>query len=478
MNWGGFAGGLAQGVQGGVSMIRNLDGIIKERKVSEMRAQGMAEAQAAREAAINDSIKGGAPAAVNGLTGQPAEVPAAAPAETQTTPSNPAGLDRPSATAAPVAQSSAQPPTGSGAKAVASEAPAPITPQSAPAQGLPFSVNGKGYATREEARAAAEKSTPGVMDFVGKPFIDRMQQVYLEQGNVEMADAWGKWAEDKQNKAAMKEWSSAFRAAQFGNFEKAADHVFNLYKQYDDGITPLSKETVKDKDGNITGFNVKLKNDKSGEEYSQFIDKKALTELGLSALSPPQMFEQQFKRQQQADQAAAELAKENRAFQRDIAKGDRKFEQEKQMEGIKAGNAIEKMTIEKQLDAANASTKVKREVGAKVQALKDAGYTDEFINGVLPGIIGVGEYKKATSPEEARRLAHSDRMKSDPMYGRKSADEQQKILDQDMKLIYGGVKPSSTQSPAAAGGLPQPGSTQQKKGVPFYDTKTNSIVYR
>ena len=68
MNWGGFAGGLAQGVQNGVSMIRNIDGIIKERKVSEMRAQGMAEAQAALAASEVSAFSGETPWGTSGST--------------------------------------------------------------------------------------------------------------------------------------------------------------------------------------------------------------------------------------------------------------------------------------------------------------------------------------------------------------------------------------------------------------------------
>lgn len=504
MNWGGFAGGFASGFAGGVKMGGTINDLLKQDKIEKVRKQGISEANAARAASVDSSIKEtpSNPAA-GGLPGTKVQ-------SDTTTPSNPAGLQPSGAVTAPVQTSEAVatplPAPGEGAKAIASEAPKQITPHTAepasamPAQpgstaapaagqpaasGLPFTVGGKGYATREEARAAAEKQAPGVMEFMSKTLVPRMQQAYIEQGNIEMADAWGKWAEEKDNKAAMKEWANAYRAAQMGNIEKAADHVFNLYKRYDDGITPMSKEVVKDKAGNITGFNVRLKTDSSGEERTQFIGKRELTEMGLSALAPPQMFEAQFKRQQEADKTAAQFAgqeaKDNRTFVREVTKEKMKEDRADARDKSKQQHEIEKMTIEKQLDAANASTKVKREVGAKVEALRSAGYSDDFINGVLPEIVGVGSYKRATSPDEARRLAHSDRMKSDPMYSRKSAADQQKILDQDMKLIYGGVKPSNAPAAAApatpaAGGLPA--TAQPKKGVPVYDTKTGQIVYR
>lgn len=509
MNWGGFAIGLSQGLDRGLDMGQKINNLIKQDKVDKVRAQGLAEAQAARAAAIDGAIqenKGAPtnPAATGGITGQPASEatattkpelspsvkPQASPTASPTYPmaEDPMTADKP---IKPAMED--KPITRRRVLSEPEQKPAPQTAAPAtPAQtGLPFVVGGKGYATREEARAAAEKAAPDMMSFMSKTLVPKMQQVYLEQGDMEKADAWGKWAEERDNKDAMREWAGAYRAAQIGNFDKAADHVFNLYKRYDDGITPLSKETVRDNQGNVTGFNVRLKRDATGEEYSQFIDKKQLTEMGLSALSPQAMFEAQFKRQQAADQAAAtnaaKLAEEDRQFKRDIYKDDRNFGQQRELKRIDSqeqaardarqqDNAIEKMTIEKQLDDAKASSRVRREVGAKVQALREAGYSDEFINGALPAILGVGDYKKATSPEEARRLAHSDRMKSDPMYSRKSAEDQKKILDQDMQLVFGGVKPTTP----ARSGLPAAPSAAAPsgKGTPVYDPTTGKIVYR
>lgn len=464
MNWGGFAGGFAQGFNNGVSMGKTIGDVMKQKKIEDVRAQGLAEAQAARAAEVDGKIQegGSTPAATMGVTGQPAAAQATKP-QTMPMAEDPMTADQPSASKPIKPEDEDRPMTRRRVLAeqpdIAPTTPKPSTAPASPAQsGLPFTVGGKGYATREEARAAAEKATPDVMHFMTKTLVPRMQQAYIEQGNVEMADAWGKWAEDRDNKAAMKEWAGAFRAAQLGNFEKAADHVFELYKRYDDGITPMFKETVKDNQGNITGFNVRLKRDATGEEFSQFIDKRALTEMGLSALSPQAMFEAQFKRQQAADEAAAknaaEIAKEQRGLQIDnykaardnvYAKGLKQIDNQAQAErdARTQENAIEKLTIEKQLDAANTSAKVRREVGAKVEALRAAGYSDEFINGALPAILGVGEYKKATSPEEARRLAHSDRMKSDMSYARKSPEEQKRIIDQDMELVFGGLRPST-----------------------------------
>lgn len=492
MNWGGFAQGFASTFD-----FKGLAKYAADRDLREARDQAKADAVSGLITQGQQEV-----AAARGVTGKPAETvttgssqptdsiipnPEKASGATVTPITSP--TDSPDAASAKTANSgmvnvadNAAPVDGEKkitpqAQPTAEKSAAPSTSPAPASNGLPFVVNGKGYATEGEARAAAEKHVQSNPDAIYKNMAVRMKQAYIDRGDMEAADKWEKWSEEKENKATMKEWAGAYRAAQMGNFEKAADHVFELYKRYDDGITPLSKETVKDKDGNVTGFNVKLKVEKTGEERTQFIDRKTLTEMGLSALSPPQMFELQYKRQVEADKQAAAIAADN-------AKSNRDFKEKVVLQDRKHDQDLEKLTIDKQLDAANASNKVKREVGAKVEALRSAGYSDDFINGVLPGIIGVGEYKKQTSPEEARRLAFSDRVKSDPMFDRKSPEDQKKILDQDMALIYGGVKPSSVPSTAApsapAAGLPQPSAapSSNKGKVPVFDTKTNSIIYR
>lgn len=503
MNWGGFAGGFSQGFNSGVNIGKTLGDAIKQKRLEDIRAKGIEEAKGMHESAVAGLVKeSGLPEQAAPAGQQAAQQPVqpqVEPSGAQITPVAP----QPKVEAAPVAPAGTPKydtegeAEGRAFMAAQKTAAAPaITPQAeiAAKTGVTpakrFMVGEQGFDTREQAMEAARKKAPSVMDFMSKTLVPKMQEAYVAQGDMEKAEAWGQWAEQRQNKKAMAEWASAWRAASMGNIEKAADHVFNLYKTYDDGITPLSKEVVKDKAGNITGFNVKLKVEETGEERTQFIDQKSLTEMGLAALSPPQMFEQQFKRQQAADQAAAtqraELAKEGRADNREIAKENRARAWELAKEGrtdareaSKAARdqnyALEKMTIEKQLDEAGATSKTKREVNAKVEFLRGAGYSEEFINEALPTIIGIGDYKKKTSPEEARRLAYSDRMKSDPTFARKAPDEQQRILDQDMKLITGGVDPKAAPNPAASG---LPAKPQQSRGVPVYDTKTGAIVYR
>lgn len=491
MNFGAFAGGLSSGFQQGVKMTKTFQDLAKERGLQEIRDKGMAEATSARDQAIKGLVEDtGAPkdqgvkavAPTNKVESQPLPpienaAPAAPEARTTTEASAPA------TTITPEAPTSV-PPAGD-VKAAPEAKAAPAEAKADAPAGLPgrYKVGDKFFATEKEAFAHAEKNAPSLEDLQFKVMVPKMQQYYMQQGDIEKAEAWRSYAEKRGTQKNMETWAKAYRSAMTGNFEKAADHVFDLYKQYDDGITPISKEMVKDKDGNTVGFNVKLRNDGTGKEYTQLITPKELSTLGLSALSPSAMFEKHYQQQQQAMKIQGEIAKDNRKFGQQVTLENLKQGNRKELEGVKQGNAIEKLTIEDQLRAANVTGAEEKKIKAKVSALKTAGYSDAFINEQMPGIIGIGDYKKATSPEEARRLAHSDRMKSDPMYARKSREDQQKILDGDMELIFSGVKPSTLPpKKAASEGLPpkEGGSTPpaKKQGVPVYDTKTGQVIYR
>lgn len=463
MSFGAFAGGLAQGINAGISQSKNLREMIKAGQLQKLRQQGVEEATQARNAATNELVKevgipetaAEAPKAETSIATQPS----AAQAFPIPDPNAPESA-QPSASAPPASDMTGIPASGIPPTA---EAPKEEAPKSLPGR---FTVGDKRFETKEEALKFASGQVAPLEEFQMDKLVPKMKEFYLSQGDAKSAAEFEAYAELSSTKKSMKTWANAYRAAMTGDYEKAAENIFKLYKSYNDGITPMSYKVVKDDKGNTTGFNVKLKNDKSGDEYEQFIDPKTLSRLGITALSPPEMFKMDREERAAADKQRNEIAKE-----------DRKFGREVKMEGIKQGNVIEKVTIQEQLRRAGATNTVQNQINAKVNALKGAGYSDAFINEALPGIVGIGDYKKKTSPEEAKRLALSDRMKSDPTFSRKTPAQQQAIIDQDMKLIYGGVSPTGGNAPSGAG-LPTQAAPSPKKGVPVWDNKEKKMIYR
>ena len=56
-------------------------------------------------------------------------------------------------------------------------------------------------------------------------------------------------------------WGKAYSASQAGNYGAAADALQKLHGDLEDGNTYTGHEEVKDKDGNVTGFNMNYKVD-------------------------------------------------------------------------------------------------------------------------------------------------------------------------------------------------------------------------
>jgi hypothetical protein len=464
MNFGAFAGGLSRGVIDTSRDIKNIRDIIKERKIADLQAKGMEEAKASRDSAVN--------AAKNGIMTGPATQGA-----TYSDPST--GVE-----VSPVQTMESVSPTAieqsqEGPQQMATPSLAPQ--QSIAANGMPnidmptaaekpatevgkFYQGDKKFDTKAGAEKSAEQSAPSTIDYFMKNAVPQLQEQYIAQGDVAKAEAWGQWAEKRQSQNTMAEWSKMNRAAMFGDMEKAADHAFNLYKQYEDGITPLSKETVKDKSGNVTGFNVRLKNDATGEVTSQFIDKKSLIELGLSGLAPDKQFEMAYKRQTEVDKATMdarikaqerqqtnqdrlniEVYKEDRADRREVAKGQR---------------SLSEVTLKAQLENDGLGVKEQAKVLGKVAMLEKNGYTEDEIRSMMPALVGANEYKKTTDPTERRALIAADLMKNDMSFSnpKLTTEERNKKVDGMMEVIYGpeaakkDVKPNS-KDPAKAAAL-------------------------
>jgi hypothetical protein len=454
MNWGGFAGGFSQGFNNGVNIGKTLAEATKQKKIADLAKQGIVEATAARQADIDKKITENLPQ----QEATPAKDVEVAPIETpqaQVSQITPQGETITPASAAPTTPETITP--------QATTPPASV-PQVAASEGIAprkrFSVGGQEFDTREDAMKAAEKQVGSIQDYQTNTIFPKMQQFYMEQGDVATAQKYADFAESQRGKAAIKLHSQALGQLMFGgDVDKGIKMLGDYYNKFiDDGVDFVGGKANADGTYTVT---TKTKGGKTNEVQ---VDKKQIMAMAM-AYDPSKLVQMGMDQVKSEEATRSEIAKENRAEARDNRKSARD-----------QANKIEYKTIEVQLEAANASSKVKREVNAKVEFLRNAGYSDAFINEALPGIIGIGDYKKKTSPEEARRLAFSDRMKNDMTFSRKSPEDQQKLLDQDMKLIYGGVDPKTAPANPAAQGLP----TQPPKqgGIPVFDTKTGKIIYK
>lgn len=317
-----------------------------------------------------------------------------------------------------------------------------------------FDVKGKRYDTRVAASGAAEKEVGSQLDYFNKVAVPKIAETYLAQGDAAKASAWTQYMEAAETQRGLKDWSKAFRAAQLGQWDDAANYVFEQYKSYDDGIDPVGKEAVKDKTGNITGFNIKLKNKETGEEYAQFIDNETLMNMGLGHFSPQNQFDMRWKQQQDANNALLEVAKDDRKFQRDLM-----------MEGVKSGYRQQEAVTTEQAKAAAKGNDMQAEFATASKILTNAGYSQKEIDAMTPRILGIT--RQGLGEDEVRAKAIEMLMESDKevlntnKFRDMTPEEQQRKIEGIMDLY----RMKQAQPPAPGGSTSTP--TVVQSGLPM-----------
>jgi len=503
-NFGGFAGGVANGLMIG----KQIKDAFAEDEIAKVRAAGIAEARAMQAAGTPQVQDNGD---MQNLTANPqaSADPAAAPVNTSLA-ASPAmqGVTQPQAdgmSTVPVAAPEATPTNSLSSTPMSTAAPDAMSP--APAAGVTikggkrFQVAGQGFDDLESAQAHAKKQAPDINDLMRKTLVPKMQEAYLAQGNPDKADAWGAWGESQDGKKKMKLWGQAMTAAQAGDHDAAADALVKLHGDLPDGRTYVGREDVKDKDGNVTGFNMTYKDDNTGEKKSQFVGKDELIEQGLSALSPQAMFETMYKAKTTADvmnaKDRAAAANDARDGARELAKAKvvaaaKEVERRQaaadaiKLEEIKSGHKMDEKRFESQLEAAQVEPKLRGKLNTQLSLLKQSGMSPAELKAAIPALVGVeGASKKVTDPTERRGILTTSIVNSGMF---QDPNLIAPYVDKIMAGLYknGGdvgddahaqvAKPA----PAAAGGVnPRPAAAKPGAApLMVYDPATKQMVQR
>lgn len=454
MNFGAFAGGFSGGFNNGVQMGKTMRDILKDRKLQDLREQGMAEAEAQRVRSAQELIKD------NGL---PSDAPTSgpvdkstpkveAPQEATATPVPPPTaveareLPPPSATPASAAQATPSAPSVS-TQTPATQTPQPVDPapvQATPAQvlqakpnpqavvagGMPgkrFAVNGVGYDTREQAQAAAERAAPSTMDLFMKNTVPKLAAQYVVNGEPEKAKAWTDYAESANGKRAIKDWAAAYTAP---DFDTAASRFGKYYTEHiNDGVDYTGHKLLTKQDGTQVAV-VTLKDKASGKTMEMEMTRERMLAMG-AANNPQKLFETE-----QARQASAEKLK----FEAGLKAQERaqKKQDDIELEGVKAKTQRELKTYEQDRLDQREGIKAKSEMdklGLKYEL--DAEFEQK--------------YKKATSPTERRALVFADLTKNNSKFSRMSKEEQSKLVDDAISVIEKGSDQAT--KPAAQPGI-------------------------
>lgn len=497
---GGLAGGFAQGLQIGQS----INDMMKEDAVAKVRAQGIAEAKA-MQAAQTPQVADQGDASNLSSVPQASPDPAATPVNTNLVASPAmAGVVAPTAPDAdPNAPLSSAPQASSDPNAAA--APDVATPVSA--QGMlmagrkRYMVVDQGFDDLASAQKHAASQAPDLYDIMRKTVVPKMQDMYMQQGDLDKAAALDKWAQDADGRDYMKKYSQAVMASQAGDWDKAVDIMHDLHKGFNDGFTISDKSDVKDANGNLIGKKVTYTNDATGETKSEVMDPKALVMMGLPGLSPDKAFEKTYASQTAADAAAAREAADNRndartaqrqaansaaVSARDMTLQDKKFVQDKELKALESTNRIAEEAAKKQIDIGAVGPTYTAKLRAQVDAMRNEGkMSEDDIQGAIQTLVGADSTKKTTDPVERRMMLTTEALKADPRFGKKTEDEKNQYIDALMR-VGGGKLPNvkiprrtdgTPLAPAAAAGVPQ-AAPVKTSGTPVWDPATNKMVYR
>lgn len=397
-------GALADGFSRGIDLGRTLKDVRNENQIETIRKEGLANAREQRDQAISSRIQ---PIAVDGL--QPDQQGPTRPQRD--------GLRR------------------------GQQGPArPGRTRREPG----YRVGSETYGDEESARQAASRSAPSTIDLFMENTVPQLREAYLEQGNVQMANAWDQWSSQRRNQNAMREWSEGYLAFQSGDLDKAAGQFGDFYNKYvDDGIEYVGHEAMEDEDGNITGFKMTIKNTETGKTSEVPMDRESMVNMAMSH-NPQALFEMELQRTQSANEARLEDAQAEREAQRDYRYDTMGAERDH-------GHELEQITTRERARAANQTNEAQRKFDQNAEILREAGFTEDQIRELTPRILGIANTRAESSDSDLRARVYSD-LSSGGMIGfnRLPPEEQRAKIDAVVEMIKG----QSGASRPEAGGLP------------------------
>jgi len=496
-----FGAGFAQGFTGGMQIGKAYREAEKEYQIKQVAAQGLAEANAAREAEVAGAVKETSAEAPTSKPASEVTAPSAAEApagdrgqnspnyvsmESQramTTPAasgitaTPAAADssvtgdptKAGGDVTPVIDSRASDVRPRAAAKIAADGAQPASPA---AEGitLPFSVGGKGYATREEAKAAAEKSVPPVQSFLTEKYYPKLVQTYMEQGNLDAAEKVRGLIESEKGKAATAQYAKGLNMLTSGDIDGGIKEIGKFYNKYvNDGVTWTGGGV--NKDGSLT---IKFKG-ADGKEGETQMSRGQLARMAM-AYNPAKLLEQNLLDVTTAEKAAATAAADNAKSKRDHAEKidiqNRSHEQ-----------SIERDAIKDEREAAKPG-----ETGKRIRDLKNSGmFSEDEVKSIIrassadvgkaphPQTIAKEVYNKlAASPYTKVKVTGADGKEKSATFGSLSEEEKQQVVGREVGVIQrvaGGATPSEKGGGTSGGSKPAAAG-----GLVIYDTKTGKNV--
>lgn len=327
----------------------------------------------------------------------------------------------------------------------------------------------------DEARAKTDGTIDNVMNYYMQNTAPKLQQYWLSQGDVDKANAFGKWIQDDNVKQGMKYGAGMIRAAQIGDPDAVMDNMVKLYNQpgyFEDGLSAVKAETRRDKDGNATGWDITLRDNKTGKESTHsFNSMDDIYKTAMQFGDPKNVFEYGMQELQAGRKAQLETAKENRDWQRKLT--EKELDQNYKLEGQ---NNESQLRQAEERNKATASNKKVQDAKAAEDYLRSRGVPEESIKALAPTLIGVQNQSAPMSKRVDDYIKTRGEDFTDKEWKKLSPQEQTKqaldaiqMRDRLINENQGMGLPGQQQSqPQQQGG----------SGLMFLDTRTGQIINR
>lgn len=324
----------------------------------------------------------------------------------------------------------------------------------------------------QDATANTDGQTESVMNYYMTNTAPKLQQHWLANGEVDKANAFGKWIQDTSVQQGMKYGAGMMRSAQLGDADGVMTNMVKLYNQpgyFEDGQSAVNAQIRRDDKGNAAGMDITLRNDKTGKETTHtFNSMDEVYKLAQQFASPDQVFKFGMEQLKAGQTAQVEAAKEQRDWQRTLT--TKEIDQANTLEG--QANASELRRAEEAEKARNGTGNRKiTDAKATIAFLKENGASDEYIKSNMAGILGIENRSRPVSS----RIDDYIKMRTDSD-GRKFG---RLPLDKQIKEARSYIEAVDRQTSGEQGvGIPQADTQPQQGGVPFLDTKSGQIIYR
>lgn len=349
-----------------------------------------------------------------------------------------------------------------------------------------FQVGDQTFQSEADARKAAEGNVDSMLDYYGRDVMPRLRDAYLADGDIEKAEAFEKWNQDRDVQKGQRSWARGMRAYAAGDLKGAANAFVDAWNIPGYGMGGVKDARPIERDGETVGFEFDI-DDGNGGVRTHKMQGDQLIRQGIMSLAPNQMFETLYSEQKAADEArvkdAAEARKQGLTLEREVAVEDVRQGNRVQLEGVRQGNAVELATIRAQLDQVaktqGADSPIMRDYNARVAILTQSGMPEEQARSEAASRT---IHRLSLSPQDRVRETMSDLAKTDLRFSRLSREEQlarvREVIAMEDQLA--GEMAGGGAAAPQAGSSPQPIGRQggSAGGVPYYDPATGETRYR